>query len=87
MTGVFLRLAIAELVFMTTFVLLYTDLGTTGPMLVVALLVSIVLVWVFAAPTRSRVESLQSQMERLGGLYDVAAELAAPRPARERPRR
>ena len=51
MTGVFLRMAIAELVFVTTFVLLYTDLGTTGPMLVVALLVSIVLVWVFAAPT------------------------------------
>ena len=84
LTGMFLRLAIAEAVFVTGLVLLFLDWGD-GPMLAASLAASIVLVWIFVAPTRRRMEILQDQVQRLGGLDDVAAELAAPRLAKEHP--
>jgi hypothetical protein len=86
LTGMFLRLAIAEAVFVTGFVMLFLDWGG-GPMLAAGLAASIILVWIFVAPTRRRIEILQDQVQRFGGLPDVAAELAAPRLVKERPLR
>lgn len=86
MTGVFMRLAIGETLFLVALVLVFAGMATIA-MLLVALIGSIVLVWLFAAPTGSNIALLQDQLERTGSFGDVATELAAPRSAMERPPR
>ncbi|MCP3975506.1 MAG: hypothetical protein GY720_13560 [bacterium] len=78
LTGVFLRIAIGELTFVAGFMLFFWDLANVA-MLLAGLVVSIVLIWLFAAPSGPNILMLQDQLERIGGQGDVAAELAAAR--------
>lgn len=77
MMGVFMRIAIGELVFVATYVMFFTDLAHI-PIIVVGLLVSILLVWVFATPTERNILSIQDQLERVGGSGDIAVMLSQP---------
>lgn len=78
LTGIFLRIGIGELTFVTAFMLFFMDLANVA-MLLVGLSVSIALIWIYAAPSGPNVLMLQDQLERVGGQGDVATELAAAR--------
>lgn len=84
MAGTFIRLAVAELIFLIAFGLFFADMADSG-ILVAALAVSVILVWVFVAPNGRTVLMLQDQLERVGGQGDVATELAQNRPTARPP--
>ncbi len=79
LTGVLIRIAIGELAFIVTFMLFFTGSADTA-MLLAGLVISIILIWLFAAPSAPNVLMLQDQLERVGGQGDIASELARERP-------
>ena len=80
MTGVFMRIAICETVFLGGLVMFLMGLATVLT-LVAGLVVSVGLVWLFAAPTERNVLSIRDQLERAGGTGDIAT-LLSPRSQR-----
>lgn len=86
LTGVFIRIGIGELTFIVAFMLFFVNSASAAALLA-GLIISIALIWLFAAPSGPNISMMQDQLERVGGEGDVAAELAAVRPPREHPPR
>ncbi len=75
--GVFLRVAIIELVWIITFVFfLFGAVG--GAVLLTSVAAAIGLTMVFAAPTERLVSHLQYQLDAIGAAVDLHAELRKP---------
>lgn len=76
-TGVILRVAVAEMVWLLGFVFFILGLMSAVGLLV-ALLAAVVLALLFAAPTGRLIERLQEQLNGLGAAIDLESELRSP---------